>query len=107
MSNMESKEIKMLEELIEKAASGKEVDLKSEPDREIVKLIREGREVDTVILSMQYSGTVDGKAFQFKKNYSFAEDVTQYALESLLIANNRLQVDYDRLKEAGIQFQGE
>ena len=99
--------IKMLEDLIKEAAAGKKVDLTSNPSREIVKLVKEGQEVDRVILSMGYSGKVDGKAFEFKKNYSFSEDVTQYALESLLISNNRLQMDYDRLKEAGIDFKGE
>lgn len=100
-------DIRMLEDLINEASSGKRVVLKSNPSREVVSLMREGQEVDTVILSMEYSGKVDGKVFEFKKNYSFAEDVTQYALESLLISNNRLQMDYDRLKEAGIDFKGE
>lgn len=99
--------INMLEDLIKEANSGKKVDLKLNPSREIVRLVREGQEVDTVILSMEYSGEVDGKAFELKKDYSFAEDMTQYALESLLISNNRLQMDYDRLKEAGIDFKGE
>ena len=99
--------IKMLEDLIKEAASGKKVYLNLNPGREIVKLVREGQEVDTVILLMEYSGKVDGKIFEFKKNYSFAEDVEQYALDSLLISNNRLQMDYDRLKEAGIDFKEE
>ena len=60
-----------------------------------------------VILSMEYSGTVDGKPFAFRKDYSFADDDAQYALDALLIANNRLQVDYDRLKEAGIAIEHE
>ena len=100
-----SEEVKMLEGLIEAAASGKKVEIEGKPDRKVVRLEREGRQVDSVILSMAYSGTVDGKAFAFKKDYSFADDDAQYALDCLLIANNRLQVDYDRLKEAGIQIE--
>lgn len=107
MANTKSEEIRMLEVLIDNAASGKAVDLNAKPVREVVKLEREGHEVDTVILSMEYSGISDGKPFMFKKNYSFAEDDSQYALECLLIANNRLQIDHDRLKEAGINVKGE
>ena len=96
-------EIKMLETLIEKHSLGEKINLDAKPVREVVKLERDERHIDTLILSMEYSGTVDGKPFKFKKNYSsFTEDSPQYALECLLIANNRLQMDYDRLEEAGI-----
>jgi len=102
MTNTILEEVKMLEALIEAAASGKKVDIEGKPDRKVVRIEREGRQVDTVILSMAYSGTVDGRPFAFRKDYSFADDDAQYALDCLLIANNRLQVDYDRLKNAGI-----
>lgn len=92
----------MLEILIDNAAEGKRIELSAEPVREVVKLERDGREVETVILSMQYSGTIEGNPFKFKKNYSFTEDEVRNALECLLTANNRLQTDYDRLKEAGV-----
>ena len=104
MANTTSK-IKMLEALMEEAASGKKVDLVGKPARKVVRFEREGRQVDTVILSMEYSGAVDGKPFAFKKDYSFADDEAQYALDCLLIANNRLQMDYDRLKDAGIAIE--
>ena len=104
MANTTSK-INMLEALIEEAASGKKVDLVGKPARKVVRFEREGRQVDTVILSMEYSGAVDGKPFAFKKDYSFADDEAQYALDCLLIANNRLQMDYDRLKDAGIAIE--
>jgi len=105
MASKLSQEVKMLEGLIDAAASGKKVEIEGKPDRKVVRLEREGRQVDSVILSMAYSGTVDGKPFAFKKDYSFADDDAQYALDCLLSANNRLQVDYDRLKEAGIQIE--
>lgn len=93
----------MLETLIEKLSLTKKINLEAKPVREVVKLERDGQHVDTLILSMEYSGTVDDKPFKFKKNYSsFTEDSPQYALECLLIANNRLQMDYDRLEEAEI-----
>lgn len=107
MANTESKEVKMLEVLIEDAASGKKVELQEKVAREIVRFEREGRKVDTVILSIDYSGSVDGKPFSFKKDYSFVDDDAQYALDCLLIANNRLQMDYDRLKDAGIEVEHE
>ena len=105
MANTISEEVKMLEALIQAVSSGKKVELQGEPERKVVRLEREGRQVDTVILSMVYTGTVDGKPFTFKKDYSFANDDAQYALDCLLIANNRLQVDYDRLKDAGIAIE--
>jgi hypothetical protein len=105
MANNISKQVQMLEALIEAAGSGKKVEIEGKPDRKVVRLEREGRQVDTVILSMAYSGTVDGKPFAFKKDYSFADDDAQYALDCLLSANTRLQVDYDRLKDAGIAIE--
>lgn len=105
MANNISEEVQMLEALIEAARSGKKVELEGKPDRKVVRIEQEGRQVDSVILSMAYSGKVDGKPFAFKKDYSFADDDAQYALDCLLIANNRLQVDYDRLKDAGIAIE--
>jgi hypothetical protein len=102
MANTRSEMTRMLETLIQDAASGKKVVLEAKPDRKVVTLEREGRAIDTVILSMKYSGKVDGEPFAIEKSYSFADDDVRYALECLLIANNRLQADYDRLKTAGI-----
>jgi hypothetical protein len=102
MANTKSEKTKMLEALIQDAASGKKVDLEAKPVRKVVGLEREGRAVDTVILSMKYIGKVDGEAFSMEKDYSFADDDARYALDCLLIANNRLQMDYERLKAAGI-----
>lgn len=102
-----SEEKKMLESLIQNAASGSVVELKAKPTREVVRMAREGRSVDTVVLTMEYSGAVDGNPFSFRKNYSFADDDAQYALDCLLIANNRLQMDYDRLRQGGIHFNEE
>lgn len=107
MANNISEQVQMLGALIDAAASGKKVEIEGKPDRKVVQIEREGRHVDSVILSMAYSGTVDGKPFAFKKDYSFADDDAQYALDCLLSANNRLQVDYDRLKEAGIAIEQE
>lgn len=107
MERIKSSQINMLEVLIENASSGKKIHLNSKPVREIVKIERNGLFVDTVILAMGYSGTVDEASFRFSKKYSFLEDEPQDALDCLLIANNRLQVDYERLKEAGITIKEE
>ena len=96
-------EIKMLEALIAYAGLGKKIELRGRPVREIIRLERDGQEFDTVVLSMAYSGMVDDDHFELTKNYSFADDAPQYALECLLIANNRLQMDHERLRDAGIE----
>ncbi len=107
MTSINPERVIMLADLIEAAAAGKKVDLKASPTRDVVRFRREGQDVDTVILSMEYSGTIDGKPFAFKKNYSLTDDNVKYAVECLLTANNRLQMDYERLKEAGIKAEDE
>jgi hypothetical protein len=107
MTNGKPEQFKMLANLIDEAAKGKKIALNTKPIREVIRLKQEGQDIDSVILSMEYSGTVNGDPFAFKKEYSFAYDEAEYALESLLIANNRLQMDYERLKEAGIVVKGE
>jgi len=102
MASTPAQKVNMLAVLIDEAASGKKVVLNTKFVREVIKIEREGQPADTIILSVEYSGTVDGNPFDFKKNYSFTEDEVDYALECLLIANNRLQMDYDRIKGAGI-----
>jgi hypothetical protein len=107
MADTKPQEIIMLEILIDAAISGKKVELSPEPVREVVKWEHDGEQVNTVILSMKYTGTIEGNPFKFNKNYSFTEDDTPNALACLLIANNRLQTDYDRLKEAGVAVKEE
>jgi len=107
MANIKSGEVKMLEELIKSAASGDNVEINAKPISEVFKLGHNGQRIDTVILSMEYTGTVAGNPFKFIKNYSFTDDEARYALECLLIANNRLQMDYERLNKGGISIKEE
>ena len=107
MIDIESEEVQMLEELIVSATLGKKIYLNAKVVREVVKAERDSEYMETDILYMEYSGTVNDKPFKFKKSYLFADDASQNALESLLIANNRLHTDYERLKEAGIEIDGE
>lgn len=107
MTNLKSDNVAMLEVLIVEAALGKKISLHAKPVREVVQLERDGEYVNTVILSMEYRGTVEDKPFTFRKDYSFADDAPEDALECLLIANNRLQVDYERLKEVGVEIDAE
>jgi hypothetical protein len=93
----------MLAELINDAVKGKKVSLKTKFLSEVITIPRDGLSVDTNVLSVEYSGRVDGKPFKIKKNYLFAEDNIRHPLECTLIANNRLQLDYNRLKKAGIK----
>lgn len=102
MTNAKAEQIKMLATLMEETVLDKKVVLNAKPMREVVKFKREDQDVDTVILFMDYSGTVNGEPFVFRKDYSFVYDEAEYALECLLVANNRLQMDYDRLEAAGI-----
>lgn len=104
MTNIKSDNVTMLEALIIKATLGKKISLDAKPVREVVQVERDCEYVSTVILSMEYTGTVEDKPFRFKKDYSFGDDAPEDALECLLIANNRLQVDYERLKEVGIEI---
>jgi hypothetical protein len=107
MTNIKSDNVTMLEILIVEATQGKKISLEAKPVREVVQLERDGQYVNTVILSIEYSGTIEDKPFTFRKDYSFADDAPEDALECLLIANNRLQVDYERLKEVGIEIDAE
>lgn len=107
METQESKEITMLAELIDYAIAGKNVVLNANPMREIAKFEHDGKEIETIIISMEYSGTVDAEPFKFRKEYSHTYDETEYALDCILIANNRLQVDYDRLRQGGVEVKGE
>ncbi len=93
----------MLAELINDAVKSKKVSLKTKFVSEIITIPRDGLSVDTNVLSVEYSGRVDGKPFKIKKNYLFAEDNIRHPLECTLIANNRLQLDYNRLTKAGIK----
>jgi hypothetical protein len=103
MVSAQSQSVNMLAELINDAVKGKKVSLKTKFVSEIITIPRNGRSVDTNVLSVEYSGRVDGKPFKIKKNYLFAEDNIRHPLECILIANNRLQLDYNRLKKAGIK----
>jgi hypothetical protein len=107
METQKSKEITTLAELISYALMGMNVVLNTKPMREIVKFEHDGKEMETIIVSMEYSGTVGAKPFKFKKEYSHTYDEAEYALDCVLIANNRLQVDYDRLRHGGIEVKGE
>jgi hypothetical protein len=104
MASAQSQSVSMLAVLIKDATSGKKVSLKKKFLSEIVTVERSGRPIDTNVLSVEYSGTIDGKPFKIKKNYLFAEDSIRHPLECILIANNRLQLDYNRQKKAGIKL---
>ena len=82
MADKES--VGMLAELMDYAGSGKKVDLEVKPGRKVVRFEQEGRQVDSVILFMEYSGSIDGEPFVFKKDYSFVDDDAHYALDCLL-----------------------
>jgi hypothetical protein len=93
-----------LEELFVHATFGKKVDLRVAPVPEIVRVERDGRYIKTIILSVEYSGSIDDKPFTFNKYYSMTDDVPDNALRRILMANKRLKNDFEKLKEAGIEM---
>ncbi len=107
MASTQSQSVNMLAVLINDAASGKKVSLKKKFLSEVITVERDGQPIDTNVLSVEFRGRVDGKPFKIKKNYLFSEDSVRHPLECILIANNRLQLDYNRLKKAGIAFKEE
>ncbi len=104
MVSAQSHSVNMLAELINNAVKGQKLTIKTKFVSEIITIQRNGRPVDTNVLSVEYNGHMEGKPFKFKKNYLFAEDSVRHPLECILIANNRLQLDYNRLKKAGIKI---
>ncbi|MFH1481268.1 MAG: hypothetical protein ABIG67_08365 [Pseudomonadota bacterium] len=107
MEKATHEEITMLQDLIKLAKAGKRMDLKARPVRDKVRFEQKGRDRETVILSMEYSGTADGSLFGFKKSYAFAEEDPRQALLCVMIANNRVKMDNERLREGGIHIRAE
>jgi hypothetical protein len=107
MTASKTQPFQMLADVIREAAAGKKVTLKTRFLSEVVPVEKDGKRVDTNVLSVEYSGRVDGTPFTIIKNYLFSEDAVRHPLECLVIANNRLQMDYARLKKAGIPVKEE
>lgn len=107
MEKTTHEEITMLQDLINLAKAGKRVGLKATPVRDKVRFEQKGGHRETIILSMEYSGTADGNPFSFKKSYAFAEEDPRQALLWVLIANSRVKMDHERLREVGIQVRAE
>lgn len=102
MSHSKTQPVLMLADLIREASAGKKIVLKTRFINEVIPVKREKLWIETNVLSVEYSGKIEGKPFKIKKNYLFSEDAVRNSLECLLIANNRLQMDYARLKKAGL-----
>lgn len=102
MTGSPSEKVLMLADLIREAAAGKKVTVTPRFINETIQVRRDGSLIDTNVLSVEYTGKVGHKPFKIKKSYLFSEDVVRHPLECLLIANNRLQMDYARLKKAKI-----
>jgi hypothetical protein len=107
MTDPKTQPLRMLADLTRDALAGKKIFVKTKFISEIITVKRNGKSVDTNELSVEYSGRDDGKPFKIKKNYLFSEDAVRNPMECLLIANNRLQLDYTRLKRAGINVKEE
>ncbi|MEW6187088.1 MAG: hypothetical protein AB1585_15250 [Thermodesulfobacteriota bacterium] len=107
MTGPKTQAVQMLADLIRDAQAGKKISLKTKFISDVITVKRNGKSVETNELSVEYSGKDDGNPFKIKKNYLFSEDAVRHPMECLLIANNRLQLDYTRLKRAGIDLKEE
>jgi hypothetical protein len=63
-------------------------------------------EIDTYILSADYLFALEGVQTEVKKLYAFGieGESSDSTLKNVHVANDRLRMDYKRLKEAGIVF---
>ena len=111
--NIEKHYINRLEDVISLAKEGKRVDIEIELKN--VPMIRDipsgeahevAHKINTHLLIAYYTFKIDLQSYKFSKVYMFAttEESLISAQMNKDIANDRLQVDYKRLKNAHIHF---
>ena len=63
-------------------------------------------EIDMYILAAEYDFVVEGKTYEVTKFYAFGTEgeLPNTARREIAVANERLKMDYKRLKEANIVF---
>ena len=102
-----------LDDFITIARKGKEVELTIVLDKRIFKrkfapstMGDPGDEIDTYILAANYVFVVEGKIREFTKFYAFGVegDSPSAVQREIDVANERLKMDYKRLREAKIIF---
>jgi hypothetical protein len=102
-----------LEDFITIARKGKEVALSVELDKRIFTrkyapytMGDPGDEIDTYILAANYVFFVEEKSHEFTKFYAFGVegDSTSAVEREIDVANERLKMDYKRLRDANIVF---
>jgi len=102
-----------LDDFITIARKGKEVELTVVLDKRLFKrkfgpstMGDSGDEIDTYILAANYFFVGEGKTHEFTKFYAFGfEGDSPSAVQSEIdVANERLKMDYTRLRDANIVF---
>jgi len=102
-----------LEDFIEIAKAGKQVELKVElREQSMIQSINTGElndaedKISTYLLIANYTFKIDDQSHALSKVYMFAtfEESLTSSRMNRTIANARLQVDYNRLKAAHINF---
>jgi len=103
-----------LEDFISLAGKGEEVDLTITLNKQILTRKFEPYtvgepedEIDMYIFSADYVFLVEGKTYEVTKLYAFGVegeplDITK---RNITVANERLKMDYKRLREANIDFE--
>ena len=103
-----------LEDFINMAEEGTpvrlEIELRKQPLKQKVhpgESADMGDEIDTYVLLGDFTFDVEGKMYNVSKSYVFAgaEMMPSSAMMNRNVANARLRVDYQRLREAGIEFE--
>jgi len=102
-----------LDDFITIARKGEEVELTIVLDKRLFKrkfapstMGDPGDEIDTYILAANYFFVVEGKSHEFTKFYAFGfeRDFPSAVQREIDIANERLKMDYKRLRDANIVF---
>jgi hypothetical protein len=107
-------ELMRIENFIDLAKKGKDVRLEIELKKQVVSqklhpgdTEEEKRQIDMYLLMGNYMFAVDGNVNKVSKVYVYgsAEESLHTLKINIYIANERLKMDYKRLKEVDIEFE--
>jgi hypothetical protein len=107
-------ELERIQDFVERAKKGKDVHLEIELKKVVVSqklhpsdTEDEKGEIDMYLLMGNYTFTIDGNVNKVSKVYVYGsmEEHLNDAKINKNIANERLKMDYTRIKEAHIQFE--
>jgi hypothetical protein len=105
MTNTAYSNIKRITELIEYRLMGKEVLCRADFEVNPVSLMHQENPYQAYIFIANFSGTINGEPFKFRKCYAKGcpHNLCTHVSQAVMIANRYLQRDYYRLANVGIQ----